>query len=174
MAIELPAEEDPIRVRASLRRTVIRMGVPDLDADEVVDRALEKALIAQRPQTSGVSLGRRAGQALKDERIAYLRRCAARPRRADGEVPDSPGGDDPTTAIEMVQSCERLRELLGNDALQYIFWDMAGFSEREIGEMPGWDTLKAGRVRRSIARKGAVARDLVLQLLTPELEKEAS
>jgi DNA-directed RNA polymerase specialized sigma24 family protein len=174
MATELPADEDPSRIRVRLLRQARAMGVPDMDADDVVDRALENAMLSDRPPTPGVSLGRRAGQALKDERIAYLRRGAARPQCVDEELPELPSSEDPTTTIEFIQSCEQIQERLGADTLQYIFLRICGLTEREIGELDGWDPLKAGRIRIDLRRKAPMIFASILQIPSRTTEKEAS
>ena len=166
-------DEDPRAVRAvrqSLVRSAIAQGIPAMDADEVADRALEKAML--RSSMSGIPLALRGRQALKDERAEYFRRCDARPLIATSELPDVSSQDDPSSAIELLDSCHEIARVYGEDILKYAFLRIAGFSEREIAQQEGWDALRAGRVRRRLERNAPAIYDRILNMPSMPNEQE--
>jgi hypothetical protein len=175
MAVLRPnSDEDPRAVRPAAIQSALRQGIPDMDAEDLADRAIEKAM--RDSNNPAIPLERRVGQALRDERADYFRRQYARPRIATDEVPDVPADDgEPGSCIELIDACLEIRERFGQDELEYIFMRVAGFAEREIGKQPGWDPMRAARVRRRLARHG---RDILSNIfnidLMPDDHEEAS
>lgn len=174
MTVE-PSAEDFGCVRSRLLETARRSGIPEMDVDDVVDRALAKATRPDRKHTKGVPLGPRAGQALKDEQADYWRRRDARPQISDAEVPDlpAPATDDPAAAIDLREMCAEIERQFGREGIEFVFLRSYGLSEREIGERAGWTPLRAARVRRRLQRN-ASAIYAILQIPVPSEQKEAS
>lgn len=175
MALERPAPENDLQsVRTRLLATARSVGIPDMDVDDVVDRALAKATRPDRQHTPGVSLGRRAGQALKDEQTDYWRRRAARPQLAeDPDTPDLPDWRDPTAAIDFIEASAEIQRRFGDEVIQYVYLCIYGLSEREIGELRDWTPLRAARVRRRLQRNRDAICSLI-QIPIPSQQKEAS
>jgi hypothetical protein len=170
---EITATEMKMLQRA-LTQAAIRGGVPAADAEEVADRAIGKATM--RPGDRRIPFERRARQALKDERVDYFRRADARPNivtdeiPAGFEIPDEP--DNPGAYLETVQSLRDMKALIGDEATKYAILRVVGFSEREIAELDGWDTLRAARVRRRLARHAPAVYDKICPMDTPSSAQE--
>ena len=171
MSSLLPTPEELSAVRRKLVGRAQRVGIPPMDAEAVVDAAIQKALLKSRDET--IPLERRAGQALRDERVEYLRRRDARPRIVSDEVPEIPVESSPSGHLEMIEQFEAIKGHLGDEALQFVFLRIVGFSEREIGEQPGWDAMRAARVRRRLERHAHLLHDKLLpHIHAPHSEQE--
>jgi len=173
MALERSADEDLTCVRSRLLQTARRSGIPEMDVDDVVDRALAKATRPDRRHTEGVALGPRAGQALKDEQADYWRRRATRPQIIDTEPPDLPDSSDPTAAIDFREACIEIEREFGREVIEFVFLRIYGLSEREIGERAGWTPLRAARVRRRLQRNASTIY-AILRIPVRSEQKEAS
>jgi len=172
MTNDLPSTNADLQdLRALLKVRARAGGVPAHEVDDVVDRALAKA--AREPVREGAPpFAVRAGAALRDERVEFFRRGNARPQlQDDAEPPDIASPDTAHARLEFAELVRELRAELGDETLEYAFLVSAGYSEREIAERPGWDTLRAGRVRRRLKRRGPA---VVAKLNQLARHKEAS
>jgi DNA-directed RNA polymerase specialized sigma24 family protein len=162
---------DIATLRERLARRAIRLGVPCEEAADVAGAAVAKAARERHPDPS-LSFAQRSSAALRDEIADFWRRRSCRPDIDPEAKPAEPVC--PPTAVrasEFHDAVRHLKEVLGADAVKYFVLHTAGYSEREIAELPGWDPLKASRVRRHIARKGPAALRAYLNL---DHHKEAS
>jgi hypothetical protein len=132
----------------------VKKGVPQMDAEDVAARALNKALL-EKPRQGSPPLPVRVRGALRDEIADYYRRRAARPHiDRHNEIPEEAEELDLDAGRRFRQLAVALRERLGDDVLEYAFLVVSGHSERDISERPGWDQLRAGRVRKRLERNG--------------------
>ncbi len=143
-----------------------------MDAEEVADRAIEKVTL--RPGNTDVPLAQRLFKALEDARADYFRRRDARPKVSGDEIPEIPLSTAPGARLELIETGQAIREALGDDALQFVFWKISGYTEREIAEMDGWDPLRAGRTRRRLERHAASVHDLILGNQASQPNKETA
>lgn len=146
-------------------------GVPQMDAEDVASQAISKATL-ERARPGAPPLPVRARVALRDEIADYHRRRDARPRIDHGaEIPESNHSPDLDARRRLRLIARALRQELGEEVLRYAFMVAAGYSERQIAEQPGWDRLRAGRVRKRLERNGP---KLLSELDHEEERREAS
>jgi len=171
MSSLLPTPDELSALRRKLIGRAQRTGLPVMDAEAVVDAAIQKALMQSSDET--LPLEQRARQALGDERADYFRRQNARPVIVSDEVPDIPVGASPSAHLELIEQLQAIKEHFGDETLQFVFLKIMGFSEREIGEQPGWDPMRAARVRRRLDRQAPGLHDkLFPHINAPHSEQE--
>ena len=151
------------QIRNKLRRGACSMGIPEMDVDDVVDRALVKAA---RERVSAVSppFIVRAQVALRDEMVEYRRRSAARPTiDYEAELPGARCSDDAFHRLALRETVKKLHAALGSEVLEYALLLSAGYSDPQIAARPGWDPLRVGRVRKQMerTRSGKLLSDLI-------------
>jgi hypothetical protein len=160
MAKAAPRTTNELRgLHRDLTRRAERCGVPAGDAEDVAASAIAKASAEeQRPDAPGLEV--RASVALRDEIPEFFRRRKARPKLMELTETDEEKELEAQTKVgsglELAEAIARIREELGDEALEYAFLVSAGHTEADIAARPGWDRPRAGRVRKRIERQAIV------------------
>jgi DNA-directed RNA polymerase specialized sigma24 family protein len=152
-----PAEADP-GPRASerlrdIRRALVRStlggqhSVPLRDAEDVVQEAIIKYL--GREPAPGVAEEARAFRALRDVRADYYRRQSRRPEELTGEV--LPFSVKPSDE-RLVDAALTIEQIAGRDARLYCEYKSDGYTQADIGRLPGWSAQRAAAAYKQFQR----------------------
>jgi len=171
MTDALPATGQELQlIRQRLRLRLRGAGVPEMDVDDVIDQAIEKAA-KERLRDDAPAFEIRVRVALRDALIDYRRRKDARVEIDYGvDVPEV--GVEPTAfdRVAFRELRDMFLEALGPEALRFALYSIAGHSEAEIARVTAWGPTKTAAVRRRLGER-AVKR---LKELAKRRDKEAA
>lgn len=152
-----PAEADPdpreIPRLGAIRQAMVisarggHYSVPAADAEDVVQEAIIKYL--GRPTAAGVAEEARAFTALRDTRADYYRRRSRRPEVLTGDPLPLPSKSADERLIEGALTIE---QIAGRDARLYCEYKQRGYTQSDIGRLPGWSRQRAAAAYKQVQR----------------------
>lgn len=121
--------------------------VPEPDAEDVVQDALLKYLA--KPPSPGVAEEARAFTALRDVRAEYYRRQARRPEELTPRIlpSSSAPADERLTEAELA-----IEQIAGPDVRLYCQLKKEGYTQTDIGRLPGWSQRRAAAAYKQFQR----------------------
>jgi hypothetical protein len=129
-----------------------RRSVPADEAEDVTQEALLR-VVRDHPTGPAPPLVARARVKLRDARADYYRARKRIPRPVD-DLPDTGAGSERQTALlELVELEDLVRQIAGDDVLQFCRWKASGMTDAEIAVQPHWSAQRAAAARKQHARK---------------------
>jgi len=121
--------------------------VPERDAEDVAHEAIVKYL--RQPAAPGVPDQARAFRALRDSRADYYRRRNRRPEELAGDVF---GSSSQAPDQRWVEAAFTIEQIAGRDARLFCQHKAEGYTQEDIGRLPGWTPRRAAAAYKQFQR----------------------
>lgn len=162
---------------AGLRRRLVARArrdrlTPD-DIEDMVQEALLKVL-RERTRPGQPVIEIRAYTALRDARAEFFRQRSRDTRRLVSTTPDGQGEVvlpehlEEGRPLDVVDTCEVVRQLAGSDVLVFAWLKSVGLTEADVAALMGWPASRAAAARIKLSRK----RSLLVKAMRGEFLEE--
>lgn len=148
-----PDPDADIRAMApKLRRTAMRRRPGgSIDGEDISQNAWIRVL-AEQVRADAPPLEVRAYRALRQADAEDLRRSQRVVELRNMPLLEGYADRRQSSALQVVELAETIREIAGDDALEALQCRAAGMTETEIGSRPGWTPEKAHAALRRLRR----------------------